>query len=614
MAASGYTPISLYYSATATRVPLNTNLQNGELGLNIADGKLYYKDNVGVVQLLASKSLVAPTFSAGTTGLLPNTPTTSPVVLSGVLNIASGGTNSSATATLGGVGYGTGTAHAYTAAGTAGYVLTSNGAAAPTWQASGSGGGAVTTFSAGTTGFTPSTASAGAITLGGTLGYANGGTGTSAVPTAGGAVYGTGTTHATTAVGTTGQVLTSQGSSAPTWVTTVSSVSGGTTGLTPSTATTGAITLAGTLAVANGGTGLTSLAPTYIPYGVGTSAFGSSSGLTFNVSTGVLTSTGHTVNSDATIHGVVVGLGTNSVSSNTVVGNNALNSGALSGAGNVAIGQNTLTNNASGYSNLAAGQGALQLNSAGYQNTAIGASALTANASGTRNTAVGYAALSNCTASLNTSVGMQSLGNITTGSSNVGMGVNVLVSSQAGSSNTAIGYSSMTAVTTGNFNTALGYNALLNLTTGSGNVMLGGMTSAGVYAPATDLTVATNDQISIGSTSTTNAYIKVAWTVVSDARDKTNFAPIPHGLDFVTKLKPISYQFKFNREIETAVGDVKFGFLAQDILALEGDKPVIIDNKDLNNLKITSDNIIPVLVNALQELNAKFDAYVASHP
>jgi hypothetical protein len=50
------------------------------------------------------------------------------------LPIASGGTNSSATATLGGVGYGTGTAHAYTAAGVAGKVLTSNGAAAPTWE------------------------------------------------------------------------------------------------------------------------------------------------------------------------------------------------------------------------------------------------------------------------------------------------------------------------------------------------------------------------------------------------------------------------------------------------------------------------------------------------
>ena len=56
MAASGYTPISLYYSTSAGVAPTNTNLVNGELAINITDGKLYYKDNGGTVQLLASKS------------------------------------------------------------------------------------------------------------------------------------------------------------------------------------------------------------------------------------------------------------------------------------------------------------------------------------------------------------------------------------------------------------------------------------------------------------------------------------------------------------------------------------------------------------------------------
>jgi len=51
----------------------------------------------------------------------------------------------------------------------------------------------------------------------GTLPTANGGTNSTATPTAGGAGYGTGTAHAYTAAGTTGQVLTSQGSSAPVW-------------------------------------------------------------------------------------------------------------------------------------------------------------------------------------------------------------------------------------------------------------------------------------------------------------------------------------------------------------------------------------------------------------
>ena len=56
MAATGYTPISLYYSTTASTAPVNTNLVNGELAINITDGKLYYKDNAGVVQVLASKA------------------------------------------------------------------------------------------------------------------------------------------------------------------------------------------------------------------------------------------------------------------------------------------------------------------------------------------------------------------------------------------------------------------------------------------------------------------------------------------------------------------------------------------------------------------------------
>jgi len=53
MAATGFTPISLYYSATASAVPLAANLVAGELALNTNDGKLYYKNSSGTVTLLA---------------------------------------------------------------------------------------------------------------------------------------------------------------------------------------------------------------------------------------------------------------------------------------------------------------------------------------------------------------------------------------------------------------------------------------------------------------------------------------------------------------------------------------------------------------------------------
>jgi hypothetical protein len=56
MAATNYTPISLYYSSTTTNVPTSGNLVNGELAINIADGKLFYKDNGGTVQTPATKA------------------------------------------------------------------------------------------------------------------------------------------------------------------------------------------------------------------------------------------------------------------------------------------------------------------------------------------------------------------------------------------------------------------------------------------------------------------------------------------------------------------------------------------------------------------------------
>jgi len=54
MAATNYTPIQLYYSSTATNTPLAANLAAGELAINTADGKLYFKNSSGTVTLLAS--------------------------------------------------------------------------------------------------------------------------------------------------------------------------------------------------------------------------------------------------------------------------------------------------------------------------------------------------------------------------------------------------------------------------------------------------------------------------------------------------------------------------------------------------------------------------------
>lgn len=173
MAAINFTPISLYYTTTSAAVPSAGNLVNGELALNITDEKLYFKNAAGTVKLLAAN--ITPIANGGTgqttAGAAFNA--LSPITTTGDL-ILGNGTNS---ATRLGIGAN-------------GYLLTSNGTTA-SWQAAPAGG--VTTFSAGTTGLTPSTATSGAVTLAGTLAIANGGTGQTSASAALSALGGIGT-------------------------------------------------------------------------------------------------------------------------------------------------------------------------------------------------------------------------------------------------------------------------------------------------------------------------------------------------------------------------------------------------------------------------------------
>jgi len=70
MAATNFTPIQLYFSTTASAVPTAANLAQGELAINITDGKLYYEDNGGSVQVIATKG--AGTIGGSTTQIQYN--------------------------------------------------------------------------------------------------------------------------------------------------------------------------------------------------------------------------------------------------------------------------------------------------------------------------------------------------------------------------------------------------------------------------------------------------------------------------------------------------------------------------------------------------------------
>ena len=111
MAQAGFTPISLYYSTTASAVPTAGNLVPGELAININDGKLYFENSSGVVTLLAQSSASSPvtSISFGTTGLTPSTATTGAVTVAGTLVVGNGGTGLTSL-TTGRIPYGAGTA------------------------------------------------------------------------------------------------------------------------------------------------------------------------------------------------------------------------------------------------------------------------------------------------------------------------------------------------------------------------------------------------------------------------------------------------------------------------------------------------------------------------
>jgi hypothetical protein len=245
MAQTGFTPILIYSGTTAAQAPLAANLTNSTLGselaINITDGKLFYKDNGGVVQVIGWKVVPATAGGTGQTSyavgdILYADTTTSLAKLSdiatgnalisggvgvapswgkigltthvtGTLPVANGGTGQSSNLTQYGVIYGlTTTAMASTAAGTSTQVLHGNASGAPTWSA------------------VSLTAD-----VSGTLPIANGGTNATATPTAGGVSYGTGTAFAFTAAGTSNYLLQSAGTGAPTWSNSINGITIGAT-------------------------------------------------------------------------------------------------------------------------------------------------------------------------------------------------------------------------------------------------------------------------------------------------------------------------------------------------------------------------------------------------
>lgn len=264
--------------------------------------------DAGLPSWKAAPATGVTSISFNSTGLTPSTSTTGAVTVAGTLVAANGGTGQS-TYTIGDLLYASGTAAlSKLGVGTNGYILTVN-AGVPSWQPAPASG--VTSFSAGTTGLTPSTSTTGAVTLAGTLAIANGGTNSTATPTAGGVGYGTGTAHAYTVAGTTGQVLTSNGAGVPTWA-----------------------TPAGGVTLANDTTTATNLYPTFAAATTGSvsTIYTGNANLLYKPSTGELQST--VLNAT---NGIVVNSATINANYTIPSGSNAVSAGPVTVASGITV-------------------------------------------------------------------------------------------------------------------------------------------------------------------------------------------------------------------------------------------------------------------------------------
>ena len=366
---------------------------------------------------------------------------------------------------------------------------------------------------------------------------------------------------------------------------------------------------------------------------------GSSPSITFSDTTTQTTAftstpsvTSITTSADSTIHGITVGLGAGSVATNTAVGTSALSSNA-GGAQSVAVGYQALSTMANDYYNVAVGYQALKVANLATNNTGVGALALLGNTSGGSNTVIGsQAGYTNQSGSYNTFVGYAA-GYTSSTSSNtyIGTGSGQLMSS--GAKNTILG--------TFNGNQAgldiRTVNNRIVLSDGDGNPrlyntgsyfwnLMGGSSSTcgAIIWRDSSQTQYWNTEASNGNwylfSNTTYTYFAQggsSWVFSSDRRIKTDIVDIEYGLNAVMAMKPRKYKM-----IES--GETNIGFVAQELKdivpeAVTGEEIEFLDTdtqkeRAEKTMGVSKDTLIPVLVKALQELNAKFDAYVASHP
>ena len=322
-----------------------------------------------------------------------------------------------------------------------------------------------------------------------------------------------------------------------------------------------------------------------------------------------------------------------------------------SGDYNTAVGYSSLTDNTTGLSNTAVGYQSLFKNIDGDANTAIGHHSLYRNTTGIHNTSVGYKSSLNTTGNGNTTVGYQTLYNNSTGQYNAALGKFALKANTTGSYNTAMGYQALNdanrTADVSAYNTALGFNAgntgTNDITTGDKNVLIGSLTAASKAAATNQIVIGHetsgvgDNYAVIGNSDITRLYAASDGAGVlyangtiqsSDRRVKKSINTLAYGLNFIMKLRPVSYYKLHPRNYPQELKDkfypdgkirqvgaedydkLQVGFIAQEVKAvndeLNSENNIVSIDKDGFH-RMDYEKIVVPLVKAVQEQQEQID-------
>jgi hypothetical protein len=350
-----------------------------------------------------------------------------------------------------------------------------------------------------------------------------------------------------------------------------------------------------------------------------------------------------------TFLGMQTGYGGTTAVENTFVGYNVGFNGGGTNTGSYTVG---------------VGKDALHSLTTGSYNVALGNASLFSNTTASYNTAVGYqAGYSVTTGAQSVFVGYQA-GNVTTGTENCFVGSSAGLSNTTGNYNTYVGRGASTAagylMTTGSKNTILGgFNGNQNsldirtasnyivLSDGDGNpcayrsganngwyfgnggtsstydgvATLNGAASNGRGAALVGLSNGANSWVAgsysyvVSGTSTffavsntgggvyLNGASATSWTAVSDETRKDIIEPITGGLAKVATLRTVIGKLKTDEE-----GVRRPYLIAQDVQAVLPEAVSEAEDKEGKVLGLSYTEVIPLLVNAIQELKAEVDS------